>query len=179
MRAIAIADDDSLIGRLPVSPTDLLLSLGDLWDSSIEKAVARYQPSQVFAVRGNHDTDAPLPASVVSLHYTLKKFRGLLFGGFGGSWKYKPKGHHLFDQHEVSRMLNSFPRVDVFIAHNSPRGIHERDDHTHQGFDGFLGYIEKHQPRYFIHGHQHFEKTSFQGQTEVIGVFGEKTIEIN
>lgn len=39
------------------------------------------------------------------------------------------------DQAEVSDMLAGFPPVDVFIAHNSPRGVHDRDDEIHTGFD--------------------------------------------
>lgn len=76
-------------------------------------------------------------------------------------------------------MLKHFPRVDVFVAHNSPRGIHERGDDTHQGFDGFLSYIEKNQPRYFIHGHQHLDKVTRIGDTTVIGVFGETELEMD
>ena len=178
MRAIVIADDDSLVGHLEPGPIDLLVSLGDLWDASIEKAFARYQPRKAFGVRGNHDTDAPFARYVTPLHYTIEEFGGLRFGGFNGSWRYKPKGHHLYDQEEVARMLRHFPRVDVFVAHNSPRGIHERGGDTHQGFEGFLSYIETTQPRYFIHGHQHLNKTTRIGATTVIGVFGEAILEI-
>ncbi len=178
MRAIVIADDDSLVGHLESGPIDLLVSLGDLWDASIEKAFARYLPRKAFGVRGNHDADAPFARYVTPLHYTIEEFGGLRFGGFNGSWRYKPKGHHLYDQEEVARMLRHFPRVDVFVAHNSPRGIHERGGDTHQGFEGFLSYIETTQPRYFIHGHQHLNKTTRIGATTVIGVFGETILEI-
>ncbi|QJE95508.1 metallophosphoesterase family protein [Luteolibacter luteus] len=178
LRAIAIADDDGLVGNLESDPVDLLISLGDLWDASIDKAVASYKPRRTFAVRGNHDTDAPFARHITSLHYTVEHFSGLSFGGFNGSWRYKPRGHHLFEQHEVSRMLRSFPRVDVFVAHNSPRGIHERDGEVHQGFDGFLDYLEKQKPRYFLHGHQHLNQISQIGETQVIGVFGEALIQL-
>jgi Icc-related predicted phosphoesterase len=177
MRVIAIADDDSLIGQLDAVSVDLLLSLGDLWDGSIERAYTRYTPRKAFAVKGNHDSDAPFAPYVTPLHYTIEEFGGLKFGGFNGSWRYKPRGHHLFDQEEVSRMLRCFPRVDVFVAHNSPRGIHERGGDTHQGFDGFLNYIEATRPRYFLHGHQHLGATTRIGDTEVIGIFGESILE--
>jgi len=178
MKVIAIADDDSMVGKLPTGSVDLLLCLGDLWDTTIEAAYLRYQPTRTFAVKGNHDSASEFPPFVTPLHFTLKKHLGLSFGGFGGSWRYKPKGHHLFEQHDVKRMLQSFPRVDVFIAHNSPRGIHERDDHTHQGFDGFLAYILANQPRLFIHGHQHVNQITRIGKTEVVSVFGEMSLEI-
>ena len=178
LRALAIADDDSLVGHLDPGPIDLLFCLGDLWDSSLENAYFRYSPKAAFGVKGNHDSDAPFPRFVKPLHYTIEHFGGLSFAGFNGSWRYKPRGHHLFDQEEVTRMLRSFPKVDVFIAHNSPAGVHERDDHIHQGFEGCLRYIETARPRYFIHGHQHLKSTTMIGDTRVIGVFGEEVIEI-
>ena len=178
MRAIAIADNDSLVGHLEASSTDVLISLGDLWDKTIEIARDRYEPNALFAVRGNHDLDAPFPPFVTPLHLTIESYLDITFGGFNGSWRYKPRGPHLYDQAEVVRLLRSFPRVDVFVAHNSPKGFHERDEDVHQGFDGFLDYIERTQPHFFIHGHQHLNLATKIGETTLIGVYGEAIIEI-
>ena len=178
MRAIAIADNDSLVGHLEASSIDVLISLGDLWDRTIAIARDRYEPNALFAVRGNHDFDASFPAFVTSLHLAIESYLSITFGGFNGSWRYKPRGDHVFDQDEVVRLLRSFPRVDVFVVHNSPKGFHERDDDVHQGFDGFLEYIERTQPRYFIHGHQHLNLSTKIGETTLIGVYGEAIIEI-
>jgi len=176
MLAIAISDDDSLVGHLEAGPVDLLLCLGDLSDATIERAHARYRPKRIYGVRGNHDQDVPFPDFVTDLHGKIEQYRGLIFGGFGGAWQYKPRGHHLHSQNEVSRAMLDFPPVDVFIAHNSPRGHHEFDDDIHQGFDAFLAYIELNQPRYFIHGHQHLSNTTQIGATTLIGVYGEAVI---
>ncbi|WP_052573769.1 metallophosphoesterase family protein [Haloferula sp. BvORR071] len=173
MKLILIADDDSQVGQLDPAPCDVLISLGDLWDGTIEKAMLRYSPDRVLAVRGNHDTNAPFAPGVASLHTTVVEHGGLRFGGFGGCWRYKPRGHHLYDQEEVIAALKDFPRVDVFVSHNSPRGIHQRDDEVHQGFDAFLAYIERAKPAYFIHGHQHLNTVTVHGETTVIGIFGE------
>ena len=178
MKVIAIADDDSLVGHLDVTQPDLLISLGDIWDNTIEKAFTNYQCSKVFAVRGNHDTAAPFKEPVQDLHMSVAAIDGVTFGGFGGSWKYKPRGHHLYEQWEVSGALASFPKVDVFIAHNSPRGVHERDGEVHQGFDAFRDYIERAKPRYFLHGHQHLEQRSTMGSTQIIGIFGEAELDL-
>ena len=178
MNVIAIADDDSLVDHLEATQADLLISLGDIWDATIEKAYAGYECSEVFAVRGNHETAAPFKEPVKDLHLAVAAVDGITFGGFGGSWKYKPRGHHLYEQWEVSGALASFPRVDVFIAHNSPRGIHERDGEVHQGFDAFRDYIERAKPKYFLHGHQHLNQRSTLGSTEIIGVFGEAELEL-
>ncbi len=177
VRTIVIADDDALVGHLEAGPVDLLISLGDLWDSTIEKACARYGPKMTLAVRGNHDSDAPFASFIAPLHGTMEHYAGMTFGGFNGSWRYKPRGHHLYDQEEVSRALRSFPRVDVFVAHNSPARCHERDDDVHQGFEGFRDYILRAKPKYFLHGHQHLSATTTIGSTTVIGVFGETIID--
>ncbi|MCW1886531.1 hypothetical protein OKA04_17465 [Luteolibacter flavescens] len=97
LKAITIADDDSLVGHLDPGPVDLLLCLGDLWDMSLEKAHARYQPEAAFGVKGNHDSDAPFPSLIQPVHCTVKRIGDLTIGGFNGSWRYKPRGHHLFD----------------------------------------------------------------------------------
>jgi len=179
LRIIAIADDDALVGHLDPGPVDLLLSLGDLWDATLEKAHLRYKPARTLAVRGNHDSNAPFPGSVAPLHLRVETYCGITFGGFDGSWRYKPRGHHLYDQEEVTERLRNFPRVDVFVAHNSPPGHHERDEEVHQGFDAFAGYIARARPRYFLHGHQHVNRVSTIGETTLIGVFGEALIDMD
>lgn len=179
MTILAIADDDSRIGNLHCHSVDVLIACGDLYDAAIQRAIARYHPRQVYAVRGNHDPDAPFPDGIVDLHLTTHLFEGLRFGGFKGSWRYKPRGHHLFEQTEVSDLMHDFPAVDVFVSHNSPRGIHERDSDIHQGFDGFLPYLNRTRPRLLIHGHQHFDAITLRGETTIAGVYGERLIEFD
>lgn len=176
LNTIVIADNDDWVGHLPTDEIDLLIALGDLYDVTLEKAIDFYAPEHVIAVRGNHDVITEFPRPTRDLHLDVIDISGLLFGGFGGSWRYKRRGHHLYEQDEVIESLKDFLAVDVFIAHNSPRGIHERDDHVHQGFDAFIDYIDRVQPRYFFHGHQHCQSVSFRGRTQIIGVYGERAV---
>lgn len=178
MKIVVIADEDFEVGLLECRNIDILISCGDLNDRAIQRAMEIYQPKLTLAVRGNHDVDAPFPKGVVDLHLTTHVFEGVKFGGFEGCWKYKSRGHHLFEQAEVSNLMKYFPKVDVFVAHNSPAGIHERDTEVHQGFLGFKGYIERAEPSLMIHGHQHVDTQSVVHQTTVIGVFGEIYMEI-
>jgi Icc-related predicted phosphoesterase len=178
MRLIAIADDDCKVGNLDHT-APVLLSLGDMLDATILRAAAQYQAEVLLAVRGNHDSNAPFDRPIVDLHGLVYEVDGVTFGGFAGSWRYKPGGHHLYDQREVERALRHFPEVDVFIAHNSPRGIHERDHDVHQGFDAFMDYIDRAAPRYFIHGHQHVNKRTQLNQTEIIAVLGEVVLDLS
>jgi Icc-related predicted phosphoesterase len=164
---------------LPKVQVELLIACGDLCDDVILHTATATGARQILAVKGNHDSSSPFPSQIVDLHLRTSEVGGLTFGGFGGSWKYKPKGHHLFEQHEVESALHCFPRVDVFVAHNSPRLIHDRDDDVHCGFVAFSNYIEQHQPRYFLHGHQHVHQETTVGQTKVIGTFGFRSLTIS
>jgi Icc-related predicted phosphoesterase len=172
MNILIISDDESIASRLPVSPSDLLISCGDLPDEIILSVAAKCQCGEIFAVKGNHDSSGPFRARIRDLHLVTLKFAGLTFGGFGGSWKYKPKGNFLFEQGEVEKLLATFPPVDVFVAHNSPRLVHDREDEVHIGFVAFNNYIDRTKPRFFLHGHQHQQIESRVGSTTVVGTFG-------
>ena len=172
MKLLVIADDDGVSTNVERESADVLISCGDLLDHSIAAVGRACCASKIFAVKGNHDTNQAFPPPVVDLHLRTESYAGLVFGGFRGSWRYKPRGHFLYEQEEVERQLAVFPPVDVFVAHNSPRRIHDRDDDVHFGFDAFVSYIQRVQPRLFIHGHQHINRESQVDRTRVIGVFG-------
>ncbi len=177
MKALVIADDDEVLDLLSPCEVDLLISLGDLSDATILGVAERINAKRIYAVKGNHDTGEAFSPPIVDLHRVVKISSGIAFGGFCGCWKYNPVGLHLFEQNEVSHLMSHMPGVDVFIAHNSPRGVHECDQKAHIGFDSFRDYINKYQPRLFLHGHQHLNSTKRFGKTEVVGVFGFKFVD--
>ncbi len=176
MTILVISDDEGVADAVPDSRCDLLVSCGDLYDQTILKVAKQVGCSRILAVKGNHDTAIPFNPRITDLHLKTVVVDGLTFGGFCGSWKYKPKGHFLFDQDEVSTALSAFPPVDVFVAHNSPLGIHDREDGVHVGFAAFTTYISNHQPKVFLHGHQHRNQMSTHGGTRMFGVFGHRTL---
>ncbi len=178
MKLLVIADDDSFAKTPTSERADILISCGDMADQVILQTAQATQCSRVFAVKGNHDGAAPFPAPIVDLHLRTECFGDLTFGGFRGSWRYKPRGHFLYDEDEVESLIVAFPPVDIFIAHNSPRHIHDRDDEVHLGFEAFVGYIQRVHPRFFFHGHQHISRETRIGETRVIGVFGQQRFEI-
>lgn len=104
------------------------------------------------------------------------QFSGVKFGGFCGSWKYKPRGNYLFEDFEVEQALADFPSVEIFVTHNSPRLIHDRDDDVHTGFAAFNDYIERATPKLMLHGHQHQNIESVIGGTRIIGIYGHKML---
>ena len=158
MKLLLLSDIDDLHWKHGLGQADVLLSCGDVSDQVILEAAESHGCSAIFAVKGNHDTHAPFPEPIVDLHLHNLKHAGHTLGGLNGSWKYKPRGHFLYDQQEVGLFLDSFPPVDVFLTHNSPRGIHDREDGVHCGFDGLRSYILRAGPGIVIHGHQHVDR---------------------
>lgn len=167
MRILAIADIDGLHWEHGPGQADLLLSCGDVCDQVILEAADAYGCETIFAVKGNHDNNAPFPAPIIDLHLQIVEHGGVRFGGLNGSWKYKPRGHFLYDQREVSSFLMDFPGVDIFLSHNSPRGIHDREDEVHYGFEGLNAYMIRTRPKLLIHGHQHVAQKTVMGDTTV------------
>jgi Icc-related predicted phosphoesterase len=178
MKILILADINDLRWKGGDGQADLLLSCGDVADQVILEAAASFNCSRIFAVKGNHDSSEDFPSKVTDLHLRVDEFGGLRLGGLKGAWRYKEKGHFLYDQWEVDQFLSSFPRVDLFLSHNSPRGIHDREDGVHCGFEGLRSYIERIKPRLLIHGHQHLNCETRFGETRIVGVCGHRLLEI-
>ena len=178
MTLLVIADDESLLNKLSDVRANVLVSCGDLPDQIILRAAQRCRCRHIVAVKGNHDSSAPFEAPIVDLHLRTHTVFGIVFGGFCGAWKYKPKGNYLFEQSEAQYALASFPQVDVFVAHNSPRMVHDRDDDIHIGFGAFNSYMARSHPRWLLHGHQHLNIESSVGATRVVGTYGHRFVVI-
>lgn len=177
MEILVLADFERFSWDGDVQDADLLLSCGDVPEDVILQAVEDTGCEQVFAVKGNHDKSGDFADPIVDLHMSVEEFRGVKFGGFNGCWKYKPRGHFLYEESEVQQLVRALPSVDIFLAHNSPRGIHDREDGVHQGFQAFNVYIEKHKPSLFIHGHQHISTETKAGPTRVVAVYGHQLLD--
>jgi len=178
MNIVIVSDIDDLHWRGGSGNADLVLALGDMSDQVIVEVAQAYGCANVFAVKGNHDMPTAFPKPIHDLHMKVQEYGGLVFGGFNGSWKYKPRGHFLYEQQEAEALLSGLPPVDILISHNSPRGIHDRDDSIHAGFDALNAYIGRASPRFVFHGHQHVNQETHVGNTRVIGVYGHRLIEI-
>ena len=109
MRLLAIADIDDFHWKHGSGQADVLLSCGDVSDQVIFEAAEEYGCQTIFAVKGNHDNNTPFAQPIVDLHLRPQEHGGLVFCGLNGSWKYKPRGHFLYDQWEVEDFLVFFP----------------------------------------------------------------------
>lgn len=178
MRLLILADIDDTHWSGASGQADIVLSCGDVSDNVILEAATAYTCSTIFTVKGNHDSPMPFKEPIKGLHLQVHEYEGITFGGLNGSWKYKLRGHFLYEQWEVDTFLASFPHVDILLSHNSPRGIHDRDDDIHTGFDGLRSYILQKQPHLLIHGHQHVNIETRLKKTRIIGVYGHTMLEI-
>jgi Icc-related predicted phosphoesterase len=178
MTALVLADIDDIHWHGGTGKADLVVSCGDVDDNLIAEAGQAYRCTTILGIRGNHDRPLPFAAPVIDLHLNRVAVHGLAFGGFQGSWKYKPRGHYLYEKDEVIAALKQFPTVDIFVAHNSPRSVHDKEDDTHFGFEAFNEYIRQRRPKILIHGHQHTRVQTRVEKTLVIGAYGAQFFEL-
>jgi Icc-related predicted phosphoesterase len=178
MKLLVLADIYDLHWKHGEGQADVLLSCGDVSDQVILEAARAYGCALIFAVKGNHDSTSAFTHPIVDLHLRAWEHGGVSFGGLKGSWRYKPRGDFLYDQAEVQGLLAAFSPVEIFLSHNSPRDIHEREDKVHHGFEGLNTYIQRAKPKVVIHGHQHVNEESLLDETRVIGVHGHRLIKV-
>ena len=92
MKLLLIADIEDNCWTGGSGEADTLLSCGDVPDTVILEAAHAYDCTRVYAAKGNHDMPNPFPEPVIDLQLRVDSFGGISFGGFNGSWRYKPRG---------------------------------------------------------------------------------------
>lgn len=183
--------------RQRFSKVDLVIGCGDL-PYYYQEYVASVLDAMLFFVRGNHDPEKEyttggerrIPMGGEDLHRRSVCFQDLLFAGVEGSLRYRP-GPFQYTQSEMwwhvfflvpalfrNKLIHG-RYLDVFITHAPPRGIHDKEDLTHQGIDAFRWMLKVFRPIYHFHGHIHIYRPdeiveSLVGPTRVINTFGYK-----
>jgi uncharacterized protein len=152
--------------RRRYSDVDLIVSCGDLPAAYLEYMTSVLSVP-LYYVRGNHDTGyEERPPGGDDLHMRLFTFRGVTFYGLEGSLKYNnsPIQYSQSDMQMMAwrsiaslmpRRIGGRRALDVFVTHAPPKGIHDRDDLPHNGFDSYLTFMKMVKPRYLLHGHTH------------------------
>ncbi len=207
MQVLTISDE---IARQMYSPAarerfqdvQLVLSCGDLKPSYLEFVVSTLNVPCLY-VPGNHDAQPELmesgdvvtePAGCVKIHGRVVREAGLLIAGLGGSLWYNGADYlysetmmrlrvYLLAARIRLRQQRTGERLDFMITHAAPQGIHDGPG-AHRGFACFRWFIDRFQPRYFIHGHVHprygYNKVteSVVGQTKVINTVGYRLLDV-
>jgi len=118
---------------------------------------------------------------------------GLLLAGLGGSMRYN-SGENQFSEFQMGmRIAAMVPRLvfnrlrygrwlDILVTHAPARGIGDKDDVCHTGFNVFLWFMRHFKPRFLLHGHVHLldmnePRTARYGGTEIINVYGSYVLE--
>lgn len=210
LKLLAVCDevDPRLYGTsgctalLKQSKPDLLIGCGDLPAYYLDYLVSNLNVP-LYAVHGNHDAAPPLEGSAgfnrCGAQWIggrgVRTEEGLLIAGFDGSLRYN-LGAYQSSQREMHAtvrrlipwlMLNKvrYGRcLDVLITHASPKGVHDKPDRCHTGFDAFNWFISTFKPRYHLHGHIHLydrraETVTRVGATDVINVYPFRELEVS
>ncbi len=158
LNILAIADRKPEVSPLEVlkhTQIDLIVTLGDLEHSDI-RDLEQITDIPKIGVYGNHCSGLYFdPLGIKNMHLTTWEYKGIVFGGFEGSVRYKDSKYaKMYTQEEAVTLLKNFPRVDVMLVHCPPYGVN--DDQTelaHTGYIGLRDYVIEKKPHYLFHGH--------------------------
>ena len=170
---------------------DLILSCGDLPPEYLSFLVTMFNVP-LFYVKGNHDVRAEgyQPEGCTDLDCKLIRHKGVRILGLEGSHWYNGKPHQYTERQMRKKILKVSPKmwwykgVDIVITHAPARHIHDAEDPCHRGFECFRHLIDKYAPRFFVHGHMHFNYTLKKQRiteidtTKVINSYGYYIFEI-
>jgi uncharacterized protein len=183
VRLIAFADEAPPVGAAELvasNKPDAVVTLGDLDPAWIAPLGGLDLPR--LGVHGNHDTENGLTTlGIRDVHLTRERVGGWSFTGFEGCVRYGG-GPHQYTQEEAAELARRLPPADVLVCHCPPRGVNdEPDDPAHVGFSALRTWVERHRPRYLLHGHTTPDprrRTHRLGATEVVWVRGACVIEL-
>ncbi|HKS44266.1 MAG TPA: metallophosphoesterase [Amycolatopsis sp.] len=186
-------------------PVDLVLGAGDLPFGYLAFLADALDRPCVF-VPGNHDPDLsgftrygglsmrggfpeewPGPPGGVDADGRVVDVAGLRIAGLGGSVRYND-GPNQWTQTQQARRARKLVRaaerrrrkdgrgVDVLLTHAPPRGLGDRDDPPHHGFDCLHWTVERLRPKWLLHGHIHpygeWPREHRIGETRIRNVVG-------
>jgi len=170
---------------------DLIVGCGDLPAYYLDYLVSQFD-APLYAIHGNHDTPPSMPggedfdqcgASWIGRR-TVRTRGGLLLAGFDGSLRYNDGAYQSTQMQMHAAVRSLVPWLwlnklrygrflDVLITHAPPRGVHDRPDVCHTGFDAFEWLVRRFRPRYLLHGHIHerMPGATRLAATEVLNVY--------
>jgi Icc-related predicted phosphoesterase len=135
----------------------------------------------------------PWPDGAVNADRAVVDAAGLRIAGLGGCLRYSD-GPNQYTQRQQARRARSLSRrarwraardgrgVDVLLTHAPPRGVGDREDRPHQGFETLHWLTGRLQPSLLLHGHIHPDDTPTAvhrlGRTVVRNVAGRHLLDI-
>ncbi len=179
------------------SGVEAVVSCGDLPFEYLEYVVT-FSGAPLYYVLGNHDPDegAKVPEGCIPLDGRVVDAGGVVLAGLSGSRWYSGgpnqrteramrRRAYALSARITLRGLVGGRRPDVFVSHAPPFGLGDREDPAHVGFESFLGLIDRHEPRFWLHGHVHLygpeekeNRETRRGKTRVVNVYGHRILEV-
>jgi Icc-related predicted phosphoesterase len=162
------------------SSADAVVTLGDLRPDWIASLGGLDMPR--LGVHGNHDGEHELTnLGIRDLHLSRTQVGEWSFCGFEGCVRYQ-EGPHQYTQEEAVELARGLPAADVLLCHCPPWGVNDDpDDAAHTGFRALREWVERHRPRYLLHGHTTPDprtRTFRLGETEVVWVRGVAALDL-
>ena len=183
MRLLALADEPPR-GDLAVdarrNAVDVVVTLGDLRPVWLASLAGARLPR--IGVAGNHDGERDLIESEVEdVHLRRVEIGGWTFAGFEGCVRYRD-GPFQYTQVQAAALAEDLQGADVLVCHCPPQGVNdEPDDPAHLGFAALRAWVERHRPRYVLHGHTTPDprrRVHRLCRTEVVWVRGARVVEL-
>ena len=170
LRIFAFSDihspDDFAMAEIDPDQFDLVVTLGDISDDTLDYILYQARGVPCLGVPGNHDKKHPVGLN--NIHGRVIDFNGIRIGGIGGSRKYKNEPNH-YSVPQMEWIMRRMRPADLIISHSPPLGTSLKEDPLHQGFACFDKYIKKHKPQAWLHGHT---GKKFTGELEGTAVYG-------
>lgn len=193
MRILAISDIESKTIYDHFDPErfkniDLILSSGDLKADYLSYVVTVVNAPLLY-VHGNHDRRfiSEPPEGCTNIDGGIYTYKGLRIAGLGGCMTYSG-GPFQFTEHEMHKRIkkNRFKYrkgFDILLTHAPAYKLGDGNDQAHTGYKCFVDLIDKHKPKWMVHGHQHLnygkmERKIHYQETEIINAYDYVIIDV-
>lgn len=141
---------------------DFIISTGDLRSAYLSYLVTMLNVP-LYYVPGNHDRGylEHEPEGCVNIDGKLVRHGNLRIFGLGGSMQYNMGPYQYTDKEMAKRFQkNRFGLflnggIDIFVTHAPAYHINDGEDQCHRGFKVYLDILNRYNPSFYIHGHQH------------------------
>lgn len=202
MRVLAISDviTESLLSpavRELAHGVECVFSCGDLPSDYLEYIVSLLDVP-LYYVMGNHGArggERMYPEGCVNLDGRVVEHQEFSFAGLEGSPRYNNVRRFQYTENGMSwKIARLAPKLwsnrlrrgrflDVLLTHAPPFGIHDGSDVAHRGFKSLRAFVDRYQPNYLIHGHQHIydsrtTRETLRGHTLIINAYGYRFINL-
>lgn len=158
------------------------------------KYLGRFNKRYENRVLPESQTNKTFGSTYVGFKNHYDKKNNLIIMGLGGCKKYNNANNQYTEFQMYMHIIRLIPRLicnkifrgrylDILLTHAAPRGIHDKEDPCHIGFQSFKWFMKRFSPKYLLHGHIHLynineKKVTDYYNTRVINVYDHYVLDI-